>query len=429
MNTERLSVLHVHGQYFRAGGAETYLRGLVAAQRSRGHRAGILYSSERPAGHVDSPDEMFCPPSYGIRSGFKVRDAVLGQIAAWRPRIVHLHVTQYSMSPWLIRGISADLPTVHTVHDTLFLCLKGIGATTLLHAPRILPDKRPCLRRVGLGCHSAGCVSQLASRDGWRRTLFGEQEVFYRVETYRRLHRLLVNSQFTRQELVRNGFADDRISVVGTATDFPPAWEQAIRDDAAEEHPPLVLFVGKLVPAKGCLLLLEVLERLSRHAWQAIFVGDGSETHALTAFVEQRGWNSRVCIQPAMDRDRLGELYRRARLVVFPSLWPETWGLVGIEAMRFGRPVVAFDSGAVSEWLDDGATGYLVPWGDVEAMTARVERLLLDAGLARHMGQEARRKAERLFRMDDHVDRVINTYREVLTGQRSKDRARETAHG
>lgn len=412
---DRLSVLHVQGEYFPEGGAETYLRGLVAAQRALGHRVGLLYNSDLPAGHEKMADEFFCPPSFGLRSGLRHRRTMLDLIQAWQPQIIHLHVTQYRMSPLLVRALSRRLPTVHTVHDTLHLCFKGISGHSLQDSPRILPDARCCLRGVGWGCIGTGCVSQLVSRDGWRRALHGVLEKLYRVGAYRSLDRLLVNSRFSREELLRNGFPDKRIAMTGIATAFPAAWESA-RTDAtgAGSEPPLILFVGKLVQAKGVNLLLQALEKLAHRSWQAVLVGGGPEAAAIGELITRNGWTGRVRVEPTVARGELGHFYRRARLVVFPSLWPESLGLVGVEAMQLGCPVVAFDSGAVSEWLENGVTGYLVPWGDVALLADRIGRLLAEADLAESMGRRAREKTQRFFRLKDHTDRVVDIYREVL---------------
>ena len=101
----------------------------------------------------------------------------------------------------------------------------------------------------------------------------------------------------------------------------------------------------------------------------------------------QRGW---------LDRERLAALYRRARAVVMPSRWQEPFGIVGLEAMAFGVPVVAWESGGVAEWHPGPG---LVRWGDVEA-------------LARALAQAVTRRVRQAprFERDEAIGRLLALY-------------------
>jgi glycosyltransferase involved in cell wall biosynthesis len=102
-------------------------------------------------------------------------------------------------------------------------------------------------------------------------------------------------------------------------------------------------------------------------------------------------------------------------VLVLPSVSPEPFGRVLIEAMAAGKPVVATDAGATPEVIDDGEQGLLVPANDAQSMAAAVTRLLLDSSLATSMGQKGRRRVEARFTAQHYVDGVQAIYREVLT--------------
>lgn len=80
--------------------------------------------------------------------------------------------------------------------------------------------------------------------------------------------------------------------------------------------------------------------------------------------------------------------------------------MVGPEAMARGRPVVGFAAGGIPDWLDDGVTGLLVPPGDVEGLTAAMERLLGDAGLVAQMGRAAAERVDRELTHRGYIERL-----------------------
>jgi glycosyltransferase involved in cell wall biosynthesis len=105
-----------------------------------------------------------------------------------------------------------------------------------------------------------------------------------------------------------------------------------------------------------------------------------------------------------VSQSRIAEFYRDASLAVMSSLWPEPFGATGLEAMRCGLPVVAFDAGGIREWLLDGVNGFLVPWMDRDCFASRVEKLLADKALARRLGENGRRIADERFNFANYID-------------------------
>jgi glycosyltransferase involved in cell wall biosynthesis len=99
-------------------------------------------------------------------------------------------------------------------------------------------------------------------------------------------------------------------------------------------------------------------------------------------------------------------------VAVVPSIWPEPFGLVALEAMAAGRPVIASAAGALPEILGDGKAGVLVPPGDPGALRAALERLLGDPALRQRLADQAARRA-REFGADAVVPRVEAAYRTV----------------
>jgi glycosyltransferase involved in cell wall biosynthesis len=112
-----------------------------------------------------------------------------------------------------------------------------------------------------------------------------------------------------------------------------------------------------------------------------------------------------------MDGPALAQELADASIVAIPSLWPEPFGLVGIEALASGRPVVASSTGGICEWLQDGRNGLAVAPGDVGALARALQELLDDPARQRAMGVSGRELVARSFSAERHVQALLGAYR------------------
>ena len=140
----------------------------------------------------------------------------------------------------------------------------------------------------------------------------------------------------------------------GAAPDRVMARAAAIRQEAGGQ--PIVLFVGRLVKYKGVDVLLEAMRGVSA---TAMLVGDGPERAALQRIAERAGVADRVKFLGEVSPAELAALYRACDLFVLPSVTrQEAFGVVLIEAMACGKPVISTDLGTGSSWVNqDGETG------------------------------------------------------------------------
>jgi glycosyltransferase involved in cell wall biosynthesis len=109
-------------------------------------------------------------------------------------------------------------------------------------------------------------------------------------------------------------------------------------------------------------------------------------------------------------------LYEDADIVVYPTIGEEPYGLVPIEAMSSGRPVVASRSGGINETVVDGVTGFVVAKGDPVMLADRLAALMDDASLARTMGAEGRRRVEAMFSAEGYISRILGDYEGATEG-------------
>ena len=159
-----------------------------------------------------------------------------------------------------------------------------------------------------------------------------------------------------------------------------------------EAQPPEILYAGRLSREKGIEELVEATRGL-----RLVVAGDGP----MRALVP----DALGFVSPT----RLHELLDRAAIVACPSR-REGFGVVCLEAMAHGRPVVASAVGGLRDLVVDGETGLLVPPRDAPALRAALERLLHDRELRRSLGAAARERARREFGWDAHVERTLDVY-------------------
>jgi glycosyltransferase involved in cell wall biosynthesis len=185
---------------------------------------------------------------------------------------------------------------------------------------------------------------------------------------------------------------------------------QAIRQEAGGR--PIVLFVGRLVRYKGVDVLLEAMRGVSA---AALLVGNGPERGALERIAEDTAVADRVKFLGEVSQDELAALYRACDLFVLPSVTrQEAFGVVQIEAMACGKPVISTNLGTGSGWVNqDGETGFVVPPRDAAALRGAIQRLLADRMLRERMGAAARHRARTVFGLDSMIASLLALYAEV----------------
>jgi glycosyltransferase involved in cell wall biosynthesis len=170
----------------------------------------------------------------------------------------------------------------------------------------------------------------------------------------------------------------------------------------------VALLVGQLIPGKGVDVAVRALGRLpgSVVLWVA---GEGPEADRLRALAEGLGLGDRVRFL-GMCRD-VTPLMQAADCLACPSVWHEAAGLVNIEALACGLPVVASAIGGIPEIVDDGRTGFLVPAGDGDALAGAIRRLLDDPEARAAMGRAARATALERYSHHALIPEYLEMYR------------------
>ena len=185
-----------------------------------------------------------------------------------------------------------------------------------------------------------------------------------------------------RVSVIHNGVDTDRFHSVPRSGDYAGV------PDAAR----VVLSVGRLVGWKGLHVIVDALAGLP-HDVHYLVLGEGGERAELERRAAGRGVAARVHFAGRIPHAELPRWLARAEIFVQPSIGEEAFGISVVEAMACGLPVLASDNGGMKEIVIPGATGQLLPPGDVAAWTAALARLLGDPSLRGAQGEAARRRA------------------------------------
>ena len=234
---------------------------------------------------------------------------------------------------------------------------------------------------------------------------------------------VLVNSQEIRAELTGRHVRRGEIAVIPNGVDLA-------RFSTSDQppNPQQILFVGRLVPQKGVDVLLRAFGAVLRRHPNATLViaGDGQQRLYLERLARFLGLRQHVSFLGWQSRDELVKLYSSSAVISVPSLY-EPFGLVALEAMASGRPVVVGRVGGLAEIVDDELSGFIVEPGDHLDLATRLAALLSNRELARTQGLAARHRAEQ-FDWAIIANRTAQLYELLVSRPRVKQASSDTVH-
>jgi D-inositol-3-phosphate glycosyltransferase len=214
--------------------------------------------------------------------------------------------------------------------------------------------------------------------------------------------RIIAFSPHERDAMARLYGADTRkVSLVPCGVDlevFRPLDQKAVRSRLGLNGEKILLYVGRVEPIKGLDLLVETAAQMdSEEGVRMMVVGadvnGDREMDRVKQLAKERDLEDKIDFVGQVDHDDLPLYYNAADVCVVPSYY-ESFGLVALESMACGTPVVATRVGGLSTIIHHGRTGYLKSWRCPEAFANSVEMIISSDGLQQSMGEAARKRAE-----------------------------------
>ena len=228
--------------------------------------------------------------------------------------------------------------------------------------------------------------------------------------------RVIVNSQYMREEVIRLfDVAGDTLDIIPNGIDphmFEPVQvDMSLRRCHAADNDRIVFFVGRLTYEKGVHLLMDAIPKvLSRYQdVKFIIAGKGQELDAL----RQRAWNMgvahRVDFPGFLPEEDLLKMFRVVDLAVFPSLY-EPFGIVALEGMVAGLPVVVSDAGGLNEIVENRVNGMKFPTGNPDMLAEAIVTLLLDGDLRTRITETAHKMIMDKYLWTHIAEQTVKTY-------------------
>ena len=384
------------------GGMEQHVKALAHHLALRGHLVAVATTAAAPLKAEPETSAVPVYPVPGLSTMLPVlhRDptrpyplpmldplayrALQRLIDRVQPDVVHAH----SWSAFT--ALHLGLPLVITLHDSGLFCPKR----TLLRGEGLCRDG-PGFRCIGCGREQYGLLKSAA-------TLAATQLGRYRLPQARSY---LAVSAFVRDVYLR--FTDlhpDQVEVIpnfhGGEDDAPGQWPTDLPLPSR-----FILFLGYLARYKGVHVLLEAYHRL-RTDVPLVMIGYPVE--------KLRVCDPRIRIIEGASHAAAMQALARCLFAVVPSIVPESFGMVALEAMSWGKAVVASSVGGLPDVVLAGQTGLLVPPGDAEALATTMAELLDDPGLRQRLGEAGRRRLREEFSAHVVVPRIEAVYRRVV---------------
>ncbi len=314
-------------------------------------------------------------------------DARLGEAVSLRPAVIHFH---QRADPEIVDVMRTSAPVVFSIHGYA-ACTSG----SYFFAPG-----HECTRSHGVGCVFNLTVRGCAHTRHLKPVPAKYKAVTRGLQALRRADLVLAYSSSIDRHLAANGLTRRKVIPL-----FATVVARAGSGHAARRR---VVFAGRIVGQKGLAVLIRAASSVDA---EFVVCGDGGQLDAMRTLARRLGVDERIRFTGWLDVEEIAQELANASVVVMPSLWPEPFGLVGIEALAAGRPVIASATGGILDWLEDGVTGLSVRPGDALGLARALNELLADPERQRTMGAAGRQMVAARFSPERHVAALLEGYR------------------
>jgi glycosyltransferase involved in cell wall biosynthesis len=416
----KICFLMYHGS-MESGGQGVYLSNVTRELARLGHHVHVI--SGPPYADLDPAVRHHRIETHSFQSMMADRGRFFG---ATDP-LSHLHpfnfyefaTTRFTFASLLaafslralvrLTEIEAEIGAFDIIHDNQTLSYGVLAMRDLRGRPTVATVHHPLDMDVSNGMRHLRSVQARALRLAWYP--WHMQHV-----VARRLDAIVFPSRASADLTTRLwSLRPERVHAIHNGVNID-VFHPGAGDDVV---PGMLLFVGNAEDYnKGVVFLLRAMALLAAGTNAHLYVvgGPSGTPRVAPAEIARLGIADRVTIVGRVAEAELAGWYRRAQIVVSPSLY-EGFGLPAAEANASGAPVIATDAGALPEVIADGETGVIVRAGDAAALAEAIDGLLADPARCRALGEAGRARVLERFTWGHHASAAAALYRDVIAGR------------
>jgi len=391
-----MRVAIIHNTYRNAGGEDLVAREEARLLLDKGNEIREYWRSNN---EIESNVENLKLPFQVVWAKNAIRD-IDCLIQDFKPDVLHFHNTWLMISPgayWISKR--HGIPVVQTLHNYRIICPNA----------KLVRNGKPCELCIGktlpfpgilFGCYRTSILQSL---------LVGGMITFHHsLKTWKKkVDVYIALTEFAKRKFIEAKIPEGKIVVKPNFVHPDPG----LKDNNGS----YALFIGRLSSEKGLQTLVNAWRKL--HNIPLKVIGDGPLMGEIRSLVEKENlkW---VEITGQLPQERIFSFIKKARFLVFPSLWYETFGRVVTEAFACGTPVISSNLGAMTNIVEDRKTGLHFEAGNPEDLAAKVEWAWSHSERMQEMGREARSEYEVKYTAELNYKMLMDIYQTAIERSR-----------
>ena len=379
-----MRIMHLSDRFaVGGGGVSNYIAEACALLTKRGHVCAICSDPVMDDQVIEYNVQHL---ALDVDHGREARAQSLERcVADFGPEVVMIHHVE---DPELVRIAQAHGPAIAVVHGPYVTCpssgrffARGEAICELAMSPMCLYEM---YRHRCSQVHSP--ITAIRLYRSTKRML----------DIYRSLDCIIAVSEHLRQTLVENGVSATKVHVLY------PHFAEVVETPASTRDKKLVVYAGRIEHVKGIANLISAMALVGPDL-HLVLAGNGSFLASARHQTKMAQLDDRITFLGQVLPAQVQELFASALCVVVPSIWPEPFGKVGIEAFSVGTPVIATRAGGIPEWLDHEVDGLLVEPGDIVGLAHAIQWMADHPEQSEALGRRGRQIVMERYRPEDHA--------------------------
>ncbi|MGD8752532.1 MAG: glycosyltransferase family 4 protein, partial [Anaerolineales bacterium] len=378
-----MKILVIHNYYQYPGGERTAIKAHIDLLKNRGQQVITYFADNSKIKNYNLFEKAKSIPNalYSIKTHNEINKLVRTQ----KPDLAHVHNVFPLISPSIYRVLKDNnIPIIQSVHNFRFLCPNGLFYT-----------KGQICERCKYG-NTIHAVRYKCYRNNYLlSTIYGLTIGLHRrKKSFQSIDRFITPTEFTAHKLVESKLTSwQKISILGNFLQDPLPIPGSF-----DQKELFLSYLGRLSPEKGVNILLEALVGIPGVGLK--LMGDGPLFDQLKETTRKLGIENRVRFLGHTIGEPKWSIIRKSIAVVVPSVSYESFGLVILESLATGTPVIASDLGSLSHLVEDEKNGLLFRPGDSQDLQNKILWVLNNPNNAQTMGSHGRHIVEESYSAD-----------------------------